>query len=367
MELDKAFLKNINKLNANLDEGTAIESKIAQKWHDRGEIKTELEIDDFFLNNVVPNAHDYLPKHRRWAAKDIVDKWSNRGETNFVSHFSWDPNEIIFDPLNHTIKELSIVDYLTYRTYISQKFLKEHNISIEKMRMMLEVDLYEIAKKNNILFSVLHVVALHAKNDPKYKLRLSHPETDQFGNELIGSYHPMTGEVTMTEPSLRTSNARGFLAHEWTHLAMYMLFNNSAKPYSYDDHKANTTFERIVQSIRNGMPHPMDNRDPDEDYNDPDYDAYQRAYRTFLDGFLLYDKHYWEQEVIARFTQIMASSDYDYPSVQEFTKPIYDYWMQYIQPAIKKYVQERAKIDTFISDQERELILDPFYRQMLNE
>lgn len=67
--------------------------------------------------------------------------------------------------------------------------------------------------------------------------------------------------------------------------------------------------------------------------------------------------------MIARYPTIIATPEvYNDPQVKEFLKPLADYWAQYVQPAIDRYINDNAAIDTFVFDWERENILDPFQR-----
>lgn len=75
-----------------------------------------------------------------------------------------------------------------------------------------------------------------------------------------------------------------------------------------------------------------------------------------------YQESAFDSEAIVRLPELIVLGAYKNPKVQEFLKPIYDYWMKYIQPSIEKYINEHSEIDTFVSDWERENILDPFYR-----
>lgn len=360
LELDKSFLNNPGSIPVKDSyDRTAIirlENAIAQKWHERGKKEAELEIDDFFLTDVIPNRRD-IEVSSRILRDNIINKWSERGEVTIADHFSVDPNKIAFHSLKPIIKKLSIVDYLAHRTYISQKYLDSQDISIERARMMLEVDLYELAKKSDILFSILHVIALHAKEDPRYKLDIFHKEVDKFGQELEGNYSPMTGQVTIVNPSLRSSAARSFLAHEWTHQMMVVLFHNfGARPYADNDEAAKNAWKKVMKEVYVPSLRKNFGQSP-----------YEKTRQTFGEIYSDYGEYFWDGEVIARFSQQIASGDYDDPAVQKFLEPIYNYWMKYIEPAIEKYIREHAAIDDFVSDRERELIEDPFYRQILKE
>lgn len=264
-------------------------------------------------------------------------------------------------PLSPENKDLSITDYLTHRAYVMQDFLTKYNISIEEARMMLEVDIYELIKKNPITFSILHVVALHAKEDSRYKLQIFYESPfGQTGEQ--GRYSPVEGIYTTTNP-LRSAKIKETLAHEWTHQAMDIIFHNGSLPYARNDETAkiefNTAMNRVLdqfKDLKQSAPW-FFNREP--------WSPRERAIHIFNDIYL-YNEDQREQEAIARFVGLIGSGDYDDPEVKEFLEPIYDYWMKYIEPAIQKYVKDHAAIDNFVSDWERENVLDPFYRAQVD-
>ncbi len=256
--------------------------------------------------------------------------------------------------LSPSMKDISITDYLIHRSYIAPDFLKTYKISIEEARMMLETDIYELAKKSDITFSVLHVIALHAKEDPFSKIYIFPP--DWNGNN--GEYHFDLGIVRVNNSQLGSRLMRRVLAHEWTHQAMNILFNNDSRPYPQDDEVMIDEWKDAFDSVESAF------RQSKRLISRNSQNPYSEASVSF-DDISSYESRFHDSEAIARFVELIGSDAYNDPAVQEVLGPIYDYWMKYIEPAIQKYVKDRSAIDTFLSDWERENILDSFYRAKL--
>lgn len=260
--------------------------------------------------------------------------------------------------LNPVVKDISITDYLTHRTVINPEFLEKFNIPLDEARKMLEMDLYELAKKSDITFSILHVIALYAKQDPNFKLHIFY-ENPLGESTTVGTYWQELQRVQINKFPLRSNIIRGVIIHEWTHQAMHLLFHNNFNPYSDHDtiakNKWNKIMEDMVQSLKK---QPLKFKlalifDPN---------PFARAISSFDTAFKAYPEISQSPETIARFVEMIGNNDYENPQVKELLQPIYDYWMQFINPAIEKYVKKYAKLDTFVSDWERENVLDPFYR-----
>lgn len=262
-------------------------------------------------------------------------------------------------PLNANVKDISITDFLVHRTYIDQNFLNKYDISLNDARIMLEMDIYELLKENNIIFSILHAVALHAKEDPYYKLNIFKEEyfdtkTTAGKQQILGQCITSLGMIDFYNPTLKSHTIRSLLAHEWTHLLMNTLFHNSYDPFAANDDKAKTAWENTMELIWKQV---------DETTNIDSSSPYGEAITTYITLKNYYPIPNWGSEMIAYYSTIIANPKlYNDPQVKEFLKPITNYWTQYIQPAIDKYVKDHAAIDKFVSDWERENISDPFYR-----
>lgn len=271
-------------------------------------------------------------------------------------------------PLNEKMKDLSITDFLVHRSYVNQDFLNNHNVSLEDARKMLEVDIYELVKKNDLIFSILHTVALNLKEDPYYKLHIfdKEPLGEILGSPSRGLFIEPLGTLHLAAMPLRSAILRQTLVHEFTHLLMKFLFHNNSKPFSKNDDKAKIAWDTVKETILEKL-----NNIPEEFRSvsrfSPNINPYEQTLIIYNDVKRLYGESEYDSEFIARFPEIVASEAYEDPQVQEFLKPIYDYWMQFIKPAIEKNVKERAAIDTFVSDWERENISDPFFRSKFNK
>lgn len=342
------------KLNALIKSGKFAEAeeygnKVLEYWVSQSDEKIQSNIIEKLTFAVKMNSSYYY--------EILKSKLEEITEEDIIQNFSKFFENL---PLNPTFKDISITDYLTHRAYINPLFLSNFNISLEEARKMLEVDLYELAKKSDITFSILHVIALHAKEDPYYKLDIFY-ENPLGKGSTVGTYYSSLGRLNINLYPLRSKLLRGNLIHEWTHQLMDILFNNNRDPYAINDEIAEIEWNKTMNITLQKL-----NEAPEEfkklSLINPNTTSYEASIVVY-DGIKTnYSQPQYGPEAIARFAQMIGSDDYDDPKVKEFLQPIYDYWMQFIQPAIEKYVRDHAKIDTFVSDWERENILDPFYR-----
>lgn len=380
MQFDKNYLM---AMPDNIDQ-------VVNKWTERGEDALALDLknnpriaiqvlDKLINSRNFPQAEEYGNKMLEyWVAQspqeirrgiDIKLKFAISMNSDFYydalkkAIVSVDPNYVVENyekyleslPLNANVKDLSITDFLVHRSYVNQGFLDKYNLSLEDARMMLEVDIYELTKKGDIIFSVLHTVALYAKEDPSYKLHIFAEQP--LGKGVAGEYVSYLSSISVNPGALRSDAMRQALAHEWTHLLMNLLFQNDSNPFAAKDDQARIAWEKTMEIIWDKV-----NKAKDID----PASLYGRAIRGYV-AVKKYPESQYGSEMIARLPTILASEIYNDPQVKEFLKPIYDYWMQFIEPAIQKYVKEHAKDDTFISDWERENISDPFYRAKLEK
>lgn len=265
-------------------------------------------------------------------------------------------------PLSTNLRGLSIIDYLTHRTYINPEFLNKNNISIEEARKLLEMDLYELAKLSDSTFSILHIIALYAKENPFIKLNIFY-KNPVGKRSVVGKFQgilPSLQRTFMSRVPLKSKLFRTILIHEWTHQLMYILFNN-LKPFAANDETAKMAWDKVQDMIWKRLDETPEELKK-ESWMNPLLDPYKQILILFKDIKRNYSPSQYADETIARFSQAIAMNTNEDPKVNDFLQPIYDYWMQFIQPAIDKFVNDRADIDTFISDWERENVLDPFYR-----
>lgn len=264
-------------------------------------------------------------------------------------------------PLSPNIQTTSITDYLTHRIYINPDFLSAHNINIEKARMMLELDLYELTKKNDITFLILHAIALHAKTDPYFKLHIF-LEVPLKEKKTFGTYRPdiELERVNINSRRLRSSSFRRSLIHEWTHQLMDILFSNNSNPYPKNDQLAKSQWKKVMNSIQSKL-----NESPSPEFNSTDC-LYDQIITCFS-KIQRYDPSDHDSEAIARFSEILTLNEDSDPRVKEFLLPIKDYWIQYIKPALNKYFASNSNINNFTSDWHRENVLDLLYRHNIDE
>lgn len=355
--------KEISKLkeNGSIAKAQELGNKVMEYWASRDEGEDSIYLLERLEFAASMGSSYYYEMLKSRAGADS-------GGSSEISNYSKHVQSL---PLNSIMKDLSITDYLTHRAYVSPEFLSKHNISIEKVRTMLEVDIYELAKKSDITFSILHVVALHSKEDPSSKLYLFYEfDSNSVGSSVGGYYSPESGATQVIEFPFSVKMRRT-LAHEWTHQVMDILFHNIAKPYSVDNDEAQSDWKKamnIVTGNSNEALKKLRRENPRLGINFRDtIDAANPFTQALISikQIYTYSEDDREAEVIARFVELIGSDAYGDPRVKELMSPIYEYWMQHIQPAIQKYVKDRAAVDTFVSDWERENILDPFYRDQI--
>ncbi|OAI50631.1 hypothetical protein AYO37_00940 [Opitutia bacterium SCGC AG-212-L18] len=400
LELSDKIYDNGNKEKAlQLDKELALVrpdnlNQIVNKWINRGEETIALELknnpriatrvlDQLIRNGDFTKAEEYGNKmleywvsqssetiskdmdtklrfainiHSDYYYDELLENIKNKNEAYIVENYS---KYLTNFPLNPNVEDISITDFLTHRAYVNQDFLNKYNISLEDARMLLEMDIYELLKENDIIFSILHATALHAKEDPYYKLHLF--DEQPLGEDRVGGYLPALGIVDLSSMALGSYQMRQALAHEWTHLLMQILFDNKAAPFALKDEKAEIAWEQTTKLMWEQVDKAKaQNLDPSTPYG--------RAIKGYMSIKEYYPERAWASEVIARYPTIIATPEiYNNPQVKEFLKPVADYWNQYVQPAIDKYIKDRAAIDTFISDWKRENISDPFFRSKFNK
>lgn len=81
---------------------------------------------------------------------------------------------------------VSLTDYLISRVSIDPEFLERYDTDFDTVRKVIEASLYSLIKSDDLIFSIMHAIALHAKEDPYFKLNLFsvHP----LGYSSAGSY-----------------------------------------------------------------------------------------------------------------------------------------------------------------------------------
>lgn len=255
-------------------------------------------------------------------------------------------------PLSAELKDISITDYLMQKIKINPEFLEKYNISLDLARKMVETDIYELAKKGDIPFSILHVIALHAKQDPYFKLHIFY-EQPLGDRPTAGVYWSNLERVSIHGMS---KSFRGTLIHEWTHQVMDVLFRNASNPYKASDKDARKQWDNAMNKVFQKLNEYLKQKNTNSSFDQ------MLRYFNLVQSSHYYKENEYPRETIAFFVDAIGMYGYEDPQVKEFFQPLYDYWVHYIDPVIKNYIKEHAKLDTFVSDWERENILDPFYR-----
>lgn len=225
----------------------------------------------------------------------------------------------------------SIADYLADKFYIEPTLLDRFDK--QKMHNAIEVSLHKLIKKHEIIFSIFHVIALHAKEDPYFRIDIFATDFNNTSNDA-GLYSMMLNRVRMICNPLEAKQLfECTLPHECCHQMMNLLYDNENKPYRSDDAKAKEEYLRIIEAIKK-----FENKSGNP------------GIEKFKEVFVLYNESYYEIECIVKLPEIIALGYYENTEVQKLLKPLYNYWMKYIMPDIEKYIKERFEINDFVLD-----------------
>jgi hypothetical protein len=123
----------------------------------------------------------------------------------------------------------------------------------------------------------------------------------------------------------------GIIAHEFTHQAMYIVFENDCKPYNKEQEFIKTKMEEVIETLK----------------DQEDIDPIIR--RVFMD----YEKLDWPSEIITRIPHILAK----YGNVEgkkylltSSAKLLYDFYLNDIRPSCKTFcLNARTRIKTGVS------------------
>lgn len=342
-------------IKTDLPEAQAYGNKMLEFWISQNDEEIQIDLDEK-LTLAAKVESIYYYEILKSKLNDKAEDTNSRKENNVIHNYS---KYLENTPLSPPAKDSSITDSLIQRTYINPDVLNHNNLSLEEARKMLEVDLYHLSKKNNIIFSILHIIALYARENPYFKLHIFY-ENPLGKSEVLGLYTVFKKHAEVSQLPLNSQLFRETLTHEWTHQLMDILFHNLGNPYHANDHNAKIEWESIIHTIKQKVhdaPHELKNTSKLNPFSNP----YEWMLCQYEDIKRYPDSEYGS-EAIARFSQMLANDAYDDPKVHKFLCPISDYWIKYIQPVIDQYVQDHASINFFVSDSERENVLDPFYR-----
>lgn len=133
---------------------------------------------------------------------------------------------------------------------------------------------------------------------------------------------------------------KGFLAHEFCHLVMNLVYENGGKPYFKHRIECKTRFEEIVNQIYKWTSRGDDNDTEAEQYDD-------ECNGLISSVFQQYKKEDFHAELIARVVQILVQyCDNDDKSeyLQNKYKILFDFWQNFVVPDLLKFNIKHRKI-----------------------
>lgn len=259
-------------------------------------------------------------------------------------------------------KILSIVDMLSSRLYIDPELGELYGVSVESIQQTIENMLYEVLKDNEIIFDILHALALYIKNDDPFfsiDILVDKKNFKWIGKQEVhsGAYIPLDGNIYIRKSFLDSMGFKGTMIHEITHKLMDALYDNDSNPYRLDDIVAKAAYQNALHDLEKKL----DILKREYDYNSKEEiktgnKFYDHAIESLINvrNLKLYKDENYLREYIVRFPQSIANGTYRDVKVQELMQPLADYWNQYIQPEINTYLDKNGGNDSFMSDSARE-------------
>lgn len=240
---------------------------------------------------------------------------------------------------------LSIADYLANKFYVDPDLINQDMLTKEKLNKIIQFSLYELNNKSDITFSIMHGIALHAKENPYFRINVFKEHT--VNDELVGSYNEILDRTQIAIPPPVLHEIFGWIIiHEWCHQLMNVLYNNHCKPYQAGNKEAQSEYWKAIEAVQKAI---VQRKLFSSVWSLFFKNAEQKVIERFQDLIDFYEESKYEQEYIVKLPEIIAQGHYDDSVVQEILKPLYDYWMKYIAPDIEKYIKDRALISDFIS------------------
>lgn len=257
--------------------------------------------------------------------------------------------------------ESSISNYLANKMYIDLEFLNHSSKSPRIVCKDIENSLSELAKKDGIVSSILHAIALHAKENPNFKFKGFYENNQTLEEEptrTVGAYSSEMKYCTINIDRL-TFLQQGTLIHEWCHQLMDILYENDCKPYSIDNLEAKDEYQKAIKLVQKRLNKIQENNsfkvyilNQFAYYTGQIYDdlLYEHLLTIISSVVSLYDTSKHEIEFIVRLPQIIANVGGPITDLRLdlILEPLYDYWMKYTAPDIEKYIRDRAHLDNFI-------------------
>lgn len=264
----------------------------------------------------------------------------------------------------------SITSMLGNLLYFDPIFCENYNVPLETIQLLIETVLYETSKDNDIAFNILHAIALSTKNYP-FDIFISNQDLIQNPNQPQsgGFYHLTTHDIAMQRGiNIHNSLAfKGTIIHEMAHKLMHILYNNGANPYS----KNNSEIENIYKETIKQLESKLENIKEHFGRNRTDYyseGSFDQAIRSLLSVKEVYPEEDHLLEYIVRYPQSIAEGTYNDPEVKEIMQPLADFWNQYIEPDLQKYIKKHESNSTYISECAREnVFLNDGYAAVLKQ
>lgn len=231
-------------------------------------------------------------------------------------------------------KDSSSIGYFINRTYIDQNFLIENKLTIDEARGKIIAIFSELQNKNKIISVMLQAAFVHAKKDLYFKVHIFNKIPNN--GKYRGMYRYYWDSIEICKLSLEGPFFKELLMHEIYHLLMYLVFQNKGdkyydgKPYLLNDKKAKKDFKMIIKKSKLNVKCYLN------------YQYYNPLNDTFIypEFFATCKKKELDYEFLAYFIEIATNLDDEDLKKQNLLKPMYNYWMKYIQPRIKQYIKD---------------------------
>ncbi|PWU07195.1 MAG: hypothetical protein C5B43_00735 [Verrucomicrobia bacterium] len=263
----------------------------------------------------------------------------------------------------------TITDILCRHFYVDPKLCEQYDITLEAIQEITKSIFYEVLKENERSFDILHAVALAVKNTDFYFsidiLEDGHNcKHAECSRQPQGTYNSFNENVKLQWNIIHTKKFKGIIIHEMTHKLMDILYENNAKPYSFNNIEAREAFQKAVNELEYKL---NSVKIFSGRYGAFEIDR-QRLYYSAIQSLLSVRRSYVENEFfceyIARYPQSIATGTYRDNKVKNLMQPLATYWNDYIQPDIKKFIEQNSNHEGFICDESSDINYDLFSKEL---
>lgn len=335
-----------------------IEYWLEKRSHDintysRGLLKLAQRLDtDFYYTKILDKITG------RWSLENV-----NPFLLSFKSEFSEDNSQ-------------SLTEFLINRIKVNPIFLERYKVDMDTLRKMFEFELHELLSQDDLIFTIMHALALHGKENFSFSVKVFKSNKQNDDILVGGEYNFITKGLNIYYDRISVE-LRKTLIHEWTHQLMDILYNNMMLPYSKEDHEKkvefNAAMQRVNKLIKCAYGH---SNDSDEKFwllsrtgslsDSTGNEALKSIFNKVVAIKYSYKEMNHAAEYIVMLPEMLSVKGLaEDPLAQTILQPIIDYWNKFIAPDIKNYIDKRANLDEFVSDIHRKHFLQPAYSQIL--